>query len=637
MASEIDEIKDRISITDLMSEYVKLVPAGTNFRALCPFHNEKTPSMMISPEKKIFKCFGCGAGGDIFEFIMKIEGLEFPEAKKSLAKKAGVVLSNFDHKDNSKKTRLLQAMELAKKYYHYVLLNSESAKPALKYLLNRGLTEETIIDWQIGYSPDGWSNIYDFLKKRGFNDQEIFLAGLSLKKKSGFGFYDRFRSRIMFPIDDVSGNTVAFTARVSPDKEATEVMGKYVNSPQTDIYDKSRIVFALDRAKSHIKSQDSVVIVEGQMDTITAHQHGFKNVVASSGTALTIDQFKLIKRHTNNFLFALDSDVAGQNATVKGDALAKALDLYVVESTDERGRKHSYIDSNLSYNISIKIVEIVDAKDPDEMIKNNPNDWKMAVKNARPIMEYFFDKAVTGVDSSDVNQQLRAVRQLLPQISKINNKLEIGYWLQKLSQKIAVPEAILREEMANMPKNEDQTKNNANSAANYQKKEILPKDLQLFRRILAIVLKFPILLPKLIDDLLLEYFYTPLALDLYKRLVLFYTKSVDLRSLLSVDNSEIDLHSIIRDFLNKEGNLSDKKIVDLLDESFLLSSKDFSELTIKEAKVELSSTLKILNNDYLNKKISLLNRELQEAEKTSDSDKINKLSLELSDLLKRKE
>ncbi len=636
MANEIEEIKERINIADLMSEYIKLVPAGANFRALCPFHNEKTPSLMISSEKKIFKCFGCGAGGDIFEFLMKMEGLEFPEAKKVLAKKAGVVLKDYDHQDSGQKSRLLKAMELATKYYHYILLNSESAKPALEYLTKRGLTEDTIIDWQIGYSPDGWSNVYDFLKKRGFNDQEIFLAGLSLRKKTGFGFYDRFRNRIMFPIDDVSGNTVAFTARVSPENEATEVMGKYINSPQTDIYDKSRIVFALNKAKPHIKSQDSAVIVEGQMDAITAHQHGFKNVVASSGTALTMDQFKLIKRQTNNFLFALDSDVAGQNATAKGDALAKALDLYIVESMDERGRKHSYIDSNLSYNISIKIVEIKGAKDPDEMIKNNPQGWQEAVSGARPIIEYYFDKAVEGLDPSDINQQLRAVRQLLPQINKINNKVEIGSWLKKLSQKISVSEDILREEMANLPKNNLAIKNTSEADAQRDKKEILPKDLQLFRKILAIILRYPMLLSKVISDLPVEYLYTPTALDLYKRLVLFYTKGIDPEILSSVDNSDVDLHGLIGEYL-KEDNLNSKELIGLLDESFLLSTKDFLELTDREAKAEIDVTLRILNNDYLNKKISLLNRELQEAEKKSDSDKINSLSLELSQLLKRKE
>lgn len=636
MANEIEDIKTKINITDLISEYVKLVPAGTNFRALCPFHNEKTPSMMISPDKQIFKCFGCGAGGDIFEFLMKIEGVEFPEAKKDLAKRAGVVLNEYDNRDNGQKARLLAAMELAKKYYHYVLLHSAVAKPALDYLLARGLTEDTIIDWQIGYSLDGWTNIYDFLKKRGFTDNEIFLAGLALKKKSGYGYFDRFRNRIMFPIDDVSGNTVAFTARVSPQNEATETMGKYVNSPQTEIYDKSRIVFALYRSKSHIKTMDCAVIVEGQMDAITAHQHGFKNVVASSGTALTIDQFKLIKRHTNNFLFALDTDTAGQNATIKGEALAKTLDLYVVESIDARGRKNSYIDSNLSYNISIKIVEIKNAKDPDEMIRKNPEDWQKAVTTARPIIEYFFDQAIAGVDSTNVTQQLQAVRQFLPQINKINNKVEIDYWLKQLSQSIAVSEEILREEMAKMSQHGPTMTRTAVSDFDQSKKEVLPKDLQLFRRVLAVILKYPRLLSRVIDDLPTEYFQTPIALDLYKRLVLFYTKSVDLRSRLSVDNSDVDLHGLIKEYL-KADNLNNHESIDLLDESFLLSSKDFSDLTDREAKTEIDVTLKILNNDYLNKKINLLNRELQVAEKKLDQDKINSLSIELSNLLKRKE
>lgn len=638
MANEIEAIKDKIDIADLMSEHIKLVSAGANFKALCPFHNEKTPSLMISSEKKIFKCFGCGAGGDIFEFLMKIENLDFPEAKKILAKRAGVILNDYNYQEGGQKTRLLKALELAKKYYHYVLLNSASAKPALDYLSVRGLKEDTIIDWQIGYSPDGWNNIDEFLRKRGLTDQEIFLAGLTVRKKTGFGFYDRFRSRIMFPLNDASGQTVAFTARVSPQNEAVETMGKYINSPQTEVYDKSRIVFALDKAKPHIKAQDSVVIVEGQMDVITAHQAGFKNVVASSGTALTLEQFKLLKKQTNNFLFALDADLAGQNATIKGEALARALDLYVVESLDERGRKHSYIDSNLSFNISVKIVEIKNAKDPDELIKRNPADWQEAVVGAKPVMEYYFDKEIIGLDPSDLNQQLKVVRRLLPQISKLNNQIEVDFWLKRLSQKIAVPEEILREEMAKMSQNQSPLKNNQ-MADSPKAKEVLPKDLQLLRQILAIIFQHPVLLVKVISDLPIDYLSSATALDLYKRLVLFYTKSVDLKPLLSVDNSDVDLHSLLKKYLEAENSdNSDKKaLTHLLDESFLLSHKDFTELTDKEAKTEIEAAIKILTGDYLNKKINLLNRELQEAEKEADQEKIKNLSLSLSELLKRKE
>ncbi|OGY44078.1 MAG: DNA primase [Candidatus Buchananbacteria bacterium RIFCSPHIGHO2_01_FULL_40_35] len=645
--SDIEEIKDRIDITDLMSEYIKLMPAGVNFKALCPFHNEKTPSLIISREKKIFKCFGCGAGGDIFAFLMKIEGLEFPEAKKVLAQKAGVALSHYDHQGSGQKVRLLKAMELAKKYYHHVLLNSQAAQPARDYLTSRGLSEETISDWQLGYSPDDWSSLYDFLKKRGLTDEEIFLAGLTIRKKTGSGFYDRFRGRLMFPINNVSGETVAFTARVSPQNEATETMGKYINSPQTELYDKSRVVFAFNKAKADIKAKDSVVIVEGQMDAITAHQNGFKNVIASSGTALTLEQFQLLKRYTNNFLFAFDLDLAGQNATAKGDALAKALDLYVVESADERGRKHSYIDANLSYNISVKVVEISGAKDPDEMIRRNPLAWQQAVKNAKPIMEYYFDLALKGLNQADINYQLKAARQLLPQISKINNKIEIDYWLKKMSQKIAIAEDILREELAKILKNTGGFKAREVENLGSEKKEFLPKDLQLFRQLLAIVLKYPPLLPKIIDGLKTEYLSNQITLDLYKRLVFFYTESVGLKPYLFGDNLSIDLYGLISDFLKddkagssplgEENNSDSQELIGLLNESFLLANKDFGELSEREARSELETILRILNNDYLNKKINLLNQELKEAETQDDRERTLNLSWELAELLKKKE
>jgi DNA primase len=613
MGNEVEEIKDKIDIADLMSEYVKLVPAGANFKALCPFHNEKTPSMMISSDKNIFKCFGCGVGGDIFEFLMKIEGYEFPEAKKILAKKAGVVLPEYNSKESSQRTRLIKVMELAKKYYNYVLLNSESAKSALDYLISRGLNNETIIDWEIGYSPDSWSSLYDFCSKRGFTDNEIFLAGLTIKKKNGVGFFDRFRGRIMFPISDKNGNTLAFTARVSPQNEATEQMGKYVNSPQTELYNKSEILFGLDKAKSEIRKQDRVIVVEGQMDVIASYQAGFKNVVASSGTALTAKQFKIIKKITPNIIFALDSDMAGQTAIEKSYDIIK-------------------LDSELAGEINIKVIEIIGGKDPDDLIRNNPQKWEEAISNAKPIIKHYFDTILTGQVLGDFDEKMRVVKYLLPKIKHLSGRVETDYWIRELSEIASVSEGVLRDEMRVIPQNISNLPQKPAGSSN--KIEVLSKDLQLFRKILAVIIRYPTLISRVSDELKLEYINNELPIKLYKKLILFYTKRVDLRSDSSVDKSEIDLYKLLKEQL--EGDNSGNEVIGLLDESFLLSEKDFSDLNDKEARSELNTIIGILKSDYLNNKINILNSSLREAEDKSDSDKIESISTELLELLKQK-
>ena len=272
MLNPSDEIKSKLDIVDVIREYIQLKAAGLNFRANCPFHREKTPSFMVSPEKQIWHCFGCGKGGDVISFVMEIEGLSFIEALRMLAKKAGVVLKKSDPVLASKRNTLLDILELSAKYYHKVLTDSQAAETARQYLRDRALTDDTIEKWQIGYSPDTWDSLTNFLKSRGFGENEIFLSGLSVKKEKAPGFYDRFRGRIMFPINDINGNVVGFTARVRKEKEEEEKMGKYINTPATMIYDKSKILFGLDKAKMSIKAEDAVILVEGQMDAITAEQ-----------------------------------------------------------------------------------------------------------------------------------------------------------------------------------------------------------------------------------------------------------------------------------------------------------------------------------------------------------------------------
>ncbi|MDD5221638.1 MAG: DNA primase, partial [Patescibacteria group bacterium] len=333
MQNQIEEIKSRLDIIDVISEYVQLRQSGVNYRALCPFHTEKAPSFFVSPERQIWHCFGsCNEGGDIFEFIMKIENVDFPEALRILAKKAGVQLTKEDYRVTSQKTKLMDIMRVAAQFYHLVLQKSSLAEKVREYLDGRGVKQETIKDFQLGFAPDRWDELVGFLNKKGVKMIEAEAAGLVMRSNKPLNnkqnYYDRFRNRIMFPINDLYGNPVGFTSRIVPWAETTET-AKYVNTPETPIYNKSRVIYAFDKAKAAIKKEDAVIMVEGNMDVIACHQAGSKNVVASSGTALTADQVKLLKRYTNNLLLSFDVDLAGENATQRGIDVAMKAEMNI--------------------------------------------------------------------------------------------------------------------------------------------------------------------------------------------------------------------------------------------------------------------------------------------------------------------
>ncbi|HOZ53355.1 MAG TPA: DNA primase [bacterium] len=427
-----DEIKSKLDIVDIISEYISLKPAGSNFRALCPFHNEKTPSFMVSPDKQIYHCFGCGKGGDLISFVMGMEGLDFVEALKLLAPRAGVIIDNQEFSDNSQKNRLLQIMELSRKYYNYILVSEKGDRGKIqnikKYLGNRGLSDEAISNWQIGYSLDNYDDLLSFLKSKKFTDTEILLSGMSFKSEKGKHF-NRFRDRIMFPINDINGRTVAFTARINPEIKDNKGLGKYINSPQTEIYDKSRILFALDRARMPIKEKDVVVLVEGQMDAISAHEAGFNNVCAVSGTALTVSQLNLIKRYTKNIVLAFDQDSAGENATDRG------------------------VSEALRMGFSLKIANLEGGKDPDDIIRENPDNFKKALDSAQDIMNYYLLKEFGGLDINNIKEKNLAVNKILTVINKLYNKVEQDFWLKELSQKARVEEVFLREELQKISQN----------------------------------------------------------------------------------------------------------------------------------------------------------------------------------------
>ena len=330
--STIEEIKDRLNIVDVVSSYISVKKSGANYKAVCPFHNDKTPSLMISSAKQIWHCFGCGEGGNVFGFVMKYENIDFPEALQLLADRAGVVVPKFSKKNNAqdKQREILERInELAAKFYNQVLQKSSIAETARNYIKYRGLTDRTVAQWQIGYAPEDFHTLENFLVKKGYTEKDLLAAGVSSSSNRG-GIYDRFVNRVTFPIKNYAGNTVAFTARVLDTKAET---AKYINSPETLIYNKGKIIFGLYQAKQEIRKADCAVVVEGNLDVIACHEAGFKNVVGSSGTAFTYDQLVLLSRLTKNLKFAFDADDAGIIATRRALDLALELgfNVYIVK------------------------------------------------------------------------------------------------------------------------------------------------------------------------------------------------------------------------------------------------------------------------------------------------------------------
>ncbi len=359
---EVEEIKSRLEIAEVVGGYLQLKQAGRNLKAPCPFHQEKSASFMVSPEKGIYHCFGCGEGGDIYKFVMKMEGLDFRGALELLARRAGVELKSRGGAPKQSNERLYEALELAVKYFQASLVKNPTA---LEYVIKkRKLTKQTVKDFGIGYSPDSWNALTDFLRKRGFSVDELLRAGLAGQKSGRDNIYDLYRGRLMFPIYDPQGRCVGFTGRVLDDS-----LPKYLNTPQTVLYDKSRAIFGLHLAKEAIRTKDEVILVEGNMDVVASHQAGVKQVVAASGTALTLDQLKTLSHLTKKVKLSFDVDRAGMAATERAIPLAQKLGL------------------------NLYAVEIKDAKDPDELITTDVKLWEKAISGAKEIREYWYERS----------------------------------------------------------------------------------------------------------------------------------------------------------------------------------------------------------------------------------------------------
>ncbi|MGE5298240.1 MAG: DNA primase [Acidobacteriaceae bacterium] len=415
----IDEIKSRLNIIDVLSDYIQMKKAGVNYKANCPFHKEKTASFMVSPVKQIWHCFGCGLGGDIFEFIKVIENVEFSQALRSLADRAGVELKKptvAEIELHDKKGLLIEINENAAVYYQKILWESKAAAEALKYLKDRGLSNETIKHWGLGFAPDDFHYLENFLAKK-YSRPDIEAAGLIIKRDSRrpgeSGYFDRFHGRIMFPIKSFHGDVVGFTGRLLKEQENT---GKYVNSPETQIYNKSEVIYGLYSGKNAIRKENRAILVEGQMDVISCHQAGFTNAVASSGTAITVQQLSILQRLCENLYFAFDSDAAGTNATKRA------------------------LETALSLGFSVKIIKLAPAKDPDELIKKGIGIWQKAVDSAPHFVEYFYEQLFKTNDPNSVDGKREISKELIPLISRIPDSITKAHFVRKLSTGLNVSE-----------------------------------------------------------------------------------------------------------------------------------------------------------------------------------------------------
>lgn len=422
MSSSVEQIKERLNIEEVVGSYIKLERAGNSLKAKCPFHNEKTPSFFVSPERGSYYCFGCGAKGDIFTFVEEFEGIDFLGALKILADKAGIQLEKFQSKTTDKKEKLYQLLEATTLFLQR---NLSSEEIPLDYLKKRGLHEETIKSWRIGYVRDEWRSISDYLRTKGFTDDEMERAGIT--KTEGKSTYDRFRGRIMFPLFDSASRVIAFSGRILHDDGQS---AKYLNSPQTELFDKSKVLYGFDRAKQSIRKFDFSILVEGQMDLLMAHQAGFTNTVASSGTALTEQHLALLKRISNKIIMSFDSDNAGAKAAERGWALA------------------------LSNGMDVKIAEIPKGYDPADLILEDKEKFKEVLKNSIFLIDFLLNRVESEI--TDKKKLWEAIKtKVLPYVYLLDGNTERSRYVKKISETIGIKEDFIWDDLKKVKLDEE--------------------------------------------------------------------------------------------------------------------------------------------------------------------------------------
>lgn len=439
---DIQEIRERIDMLELVGAKVELKRSGKNWKGLCPFHSERTPSFYVYPESGNYVCFSCGEKGDAFSWLKKTEGLDFPDALEQLAARTNVTLKRGvvrDPQRDEERERVWALNEEAATFYANILLNMPAGESGRKYVAERGLTRDTVERFTLGFAPDGWDTLTRHLLSRGHTEAQLIEAGLASERDNGGGIYDRFRTRLLFPIRNRDGKIVGFGGRALGDARP-----KYLNTAQTSVFDKSANLYAIDLAKDAIRKADSAVIVEGYMDAIMAHQVGHANVVASMGTALTEQQVGLLKRLTSRIILALDADAAGQAAMLRGiDTMRQALDYDEVATVDAR----ALVRFERKLSTDILVLNIPEGKDPDEFLRAHPGDWPKLVAAAEPLLDFVMRAVVGQVDLADPRAKSAAVAQLAPLIRELADRIQQDHYTGLLARMLRLNEQVVASEI----------------------------------------------------------------------------------------------------------------------------------------------------------------------------------------------
>ncbi len=598
--SQIEEVKNRLNVIDVVGSYVKLTKTGANYRGVCPFHSEKKPSFFVSPARQMWHCFGCGAGSSIFDFVMKIEGVEFGDALKILATKAGIELKKENPKLRTERQRLYEICELACKFFEKQLDASAVGKEAKEYLKKRGIIDESLKKWRIGYSPDTWQSLSDFLVSKGYSRSEVVRAGLAVEKESNRAdSYDRFRGRIIFPILDINSQVIGFGARVFKSANEKEV-AKYINTPQTLLYDKSNVLYGLNHAKVSVRKKNQCVLTEGYTDTILCHQAGFDNTVAASGTALTNRHLDILKRYSENLLLAFDMDLAGDSATKRGINLAQ-----------EKG-------------FNIKVVETYSkGEDPADIVKRNPAEWEKYVSEARSIMDYYFDSAFSAFDKATAEGKKEIGRIVLPAIKKISNKIEQSHWISKLAQRLGVKEEFVTEELkkisgATLKESVLRTETKEKVIGPEMRKKLIEE------KIISLILRDPENL-NVIEQPQYIYFSEKTRTFLEDLKKFIGEQKLD-------EAEEKDIKAVFANFADiqdtKDGFKADLK-------NFLAAFSLRAEIEYEEdGSDEVSLCMLQLKNLFVKNQLNSISRQIREAEQSKDSEKVKGLIGEFTKISK---
>jgi len=580
---QIDEVRRKTDIVELISQYVNLKKAGRNYKGLCPFHEEKTPSFMVSPERQIFKCFGCQTGGDVFGFLMNKETMEFGEALRFLAQKSGVELKDFRPSGVQKlKERLLEVNHLAGEFYHYLLTEHKSGKEGLEYLLNRGVIKDSIRLFKLGYSPNEWEGLSNFLtKKKRYKLQELEEAGLAIKGNSG-RFYDRFRGRIMFPLFDHRGRIVGFAGRVL-EKEVKEA--KYVNSPETVLYHKSAVLYGLEITKEAIKKANRAIVVEGELDLISSYQAGVKNVVAIKGSALTEEQIELLKRFCENLSLALDSDSAGDAASRRGIELAEKAGL------------------------NVRVIRVKEGKDPDECARKSARLWKDSVKEAVPIYDFYLESGLKRFGVKTIEGKRKLIGEMAKILGKIENEVIKDHYIKKLAKVLGAEETSVSLEVEKAGLNRPRE-----SQVSEIKSESMPRQARLEEYLLAMILQSESEVKNLVAQVDPEMLGETVSRKILEKLKEWFEKK-----------KEWEINKFVKSLA--------EELVSKVDAAYLL---DLGRLVEDRDKLnkELERTLTEIKRLQLKQKLEDLSGLISQAEKVKDKVKSSKLQKEFREMAK---